>query len=89
MTPAVGPGPTGGRSGPRLPHVIGSADPAALSSLAAELAHDPEVTVRRQEGPVGQPRLLLVDMTPDHADLLRRKYPHVTIEFDAPLEPYT
>lgn len=89
MTPSAGPGPVGGRSGPRLPYVIGSADPATLSSLATALAQDAAVTVRGQHGPADRPTFLLVDMTPDHADLLRRRYPYVTIEFDAPLEPYT
>lgn len=89
MTPPVGPGPTGGRYGPGEPYVIGSTDPAALSRLAADLAQDPEVVLRGQHGPAGRPTLLLVVMSSDHAELLRRKYPHLTIEFDAPLEPYT
>lgn len=88
MTPPVEPGSAEGRPGRRLPHIIGSGDPAVLRRVAAELAQDPDVTVRGQHGPVGQPSLLMVDMTRDHAELLRRKHPAVTIEFDAPLEPY-
>ncbi|WP_189933459.1 hypothetical protein [Streptomyces sulfonofaciens] len=71
-----------------MPHLVGSGDPALLARLAVELAADPEVTVRGQHGPAGAPTLLLVDMTADRAELLRRSNPAATVEIDAPLEPY-
>lgn len=83
-------GSAGGRpEQSRLPHIIGSGDPAVLHSLAAELACDPEVTVRGHHGSAEEPTLLLIDMTAAHAELLRRAHPAVTIEVDAPLEPYS
>ncbi|WNO71569.1 MULTISPECIES: hypothetical protein [unclassified Streptomyces] len=89
MSPDMELGSAGGRpEQPRLPHIIGAGDPAVLRLLAAELARDPEVTVRGHHGSAEEPTLLLTDMTAAHAEVLRRAHPAVTIEVDAPLEPY-
>ncbi|WP_406724916.1 hypothetical protein WJ438_09995 [Streptomyces sp. GD-15H] len=72
---------------PRLPHLIGAEDPVVLRHLAAELTGDPEVALLKQQGPADEPTLLVAEMTLDHAEFLRRKYPRVIIEPDAPLEP--
>ncbi|MEV4060167.1 S8 family peptidase [Nonomuraea dietziae] len=81
------PGPAQHRSGQQR-FIIGSSDSALLAELARELAFDAEVRLLRVLGAEDAPSLLVVEMSPEHAEALEERLgPQVTIEPDLPLEP--
>lgn len=82
------PGPAGGRPG-AVPYLVGGKDHTVLAEVARTLAADPEVDVMRVKGDPQAPSLLVVRMTPAHAQALgERLGPGVTIEPDLPLTQF-
>ncbi|NRQ37413.1 hypothetical protein HII36_37100 [Nonomuraea sp. NN258] len=69
--------------------MIGGRDRAANAQLAEILSDDPEVRLLRNLGNPIAPSLLVVEMFPEHAEVLREWLgPEVTIERDMPLHPF-
>jgi hypothetical protein len=67
----------------RARYLIGAEDPGLLRELTVGFAGDAEVAVRRVVGPHDAPRVLVVDTTPERADLLRAQYgPRLVVRAD-------
>jgi hypothetical protein len=77
--PPQQPGPRGRPIGSRRQQFIigkasGSTPPDALADLAAQLEADPEVEVKRVEGPAGRPDLVVAQMPEERAQQLREEH---------------
>jgi hypothetical protein len=65
--------------------MVGNAPPHILSALAERCRTDPEIDLVDVQGPVDQPRLLVIETTADHAEQLKQHVPGLVVEPDAPL----
>ncbi|MFB9890467.1 hypothetical protein [Planobispora takensis] len=62
--------------------------PVRLIDVAQYVSGDPEVRTVRKVGDPEAPNLLVVEMTAEYAEILRRKLgPNFTIEQDLPVQP--
>lgn len=85
MTTDLPPNVLGGPT--RQRYLVGNAPPVALGDLAHSLEVDPNVEVVRIIGPAERPSVLVVSMTEDAAAQLRKRFPGLIVEADAPLSP--
>jgi hypothetical protein len=69
-------------------YILGGS-PVLIRALAEVFSQDPEVTVIDVAGPPGAPDRLVVAMSPERADLLRRALGgQLVVEPDAVIEPF-